>query len=298
MRKKEKKTGKEFEELIFGIYKELLPHAEVKWNDHILGRDSKVERQIDISIRLKIASHEILIIVQAKDQKKAADVNVLGEFESVIRDVGASKGILICNSGFTKSAKDFAISKKIDICSAHDAVKVNWQTRIEVPVIKKSISVKVAIRHTMVPLGNVTMDGVMLPDISDTFNIFLSAWEAGKLNKEPGEHRLTLNKDLLSQLNKEVIGLESYINYEISHRYHFKFFQPVDYRGIKDFLTKNFKPSFISFSETIPFLNDGTWKFVPDVSAVALNALHLNVEMVHFDIAKMHMVRIELKEPE
>lgn len=296
MAKPKVKAGQEFEQLVHRIYQELEPFADVRWNDHILGRDSGINRQIDISIRSKVAGHEILIIVQAKDQKRPADINILGEFETVIRDVGAQKGILICNPGFTTSAKTFAQNKKIDICSAHDASRIDWQTKIQVPVIKKSITVHLTIRHSMIPLGTTTMEGVNLPDISDTFNIFLSAWERGKISTENGEHKLDLNRDLITKLNKDVMGLQSYIAYKVDTRYHFKFFQPVDYRGVKDFLTENFKPSFMKFSEKLPFLNDGTWKFIPDIKDVAVDAMHLDVEMVYFDIAKMQMVRIKMVE--
>ena len=43
-----------------------------------------------------------------EDHKKSADIKILGEFDSVIRDIRASGGILICNTGFTKTAKEYA----------------------------------------------------------------------------------------------------------------------------------------------------------------------------------------------
>jgi len=85
MSKSEKKTGKEFEQLVYNIYKELEPHADVRWNDFIEGNDSKIQRQIDISIRSEVAGHKILIIIQAKDQKRPADVNIVGELKIVVQ---------------------------------------------------------------------------------------------------------------------------------------------------------------------------------------------------------------------
>lgn len=62
---KERLTGKPFEDLIFKIYKELEPHATIIKNDMIMGFETSTKREIDISIRQKIADHELLIIIQA-----------------------------------------------------------------------------------------------------------------------------------------------------------------------------------------------------------------------------------------
>jgi len=96
---------REFENLVARIYQELLPESEVNLDDKILGHDSKTIRQIDVSIRHRLAGHKLLIIVQAKDYKKPADLPDVGEFATVIRDVRASKGIMVCNAGFTESRR-------------------------------------------------------------------------------------------------------------------------------------------------------------------------------------------------
>jgi len=129
----------DFEKLIAGIYQTVSPKAVVKHNDSIQGKDSDIGRQIDISIRFKEAGCEFLIIVQAKNYKRPADINVVGEFASVIKDVRASKGVLICNAGFTKGAEQQAISLGIDLCSAHDAEVKNWQTTLTIPVVWENI---------------------------------------------------------------------------------------------------------------------------------------------------------------
>src|SRR6266487_3446785 len=100
----------DYEKMVARIYQELEPLATVTHDDKIIGKESKIERQIDVSIRAKVAGHEILIIVQAKDYKKRPDINVVGEFALVIKDVGASKGILVSNVGFTEGARNLARS--------------------------------------------------------------------------------------------------------------------------------------------------------------------------------------------
>jgi hypothetical protein len=280
--------------LVYRIYKELTPYADVRWNDHIWGTNSKTSRQIDISIRTKVANHEILIIIQAKDLKRAADVNIVGTFESVIKDVGAQKGILICNTGFTRPAKEAAKAAKVDLCSAHDASTVNWQTEIQVPVIKRSINVKLTIRHSYVRMGPAEIKGIELPNPKIALDIFLEKWQRDEISKEAGKHTIQLSKELMSIDNTDLWPLGSEIEYEIGYRYHFKFFTPSDYRGIKDYISKNFTPSFIEFNERIPFLNDGTWVYVPDPSVIPLNSLHLNIEIVQFDMLRLQMLKIDL----
>src|ERR1700674_1798165 len=90
----------DYEHLVASIYADLDENAVIERNDKIRGLETGSERQIDVSIRTTVAGHDVLIIVQAKDQRRPADVNVVGEFLSVIRDVRAAKGVLICSSGF------------------------------------------------------------------------------------------------------------------------------------------------------------------------------------------------------
>jgi hypothetical protein len=62
-----KNTGKPYEQLVYKIYKELEPLADVRFNDYIEGHVSQTKRQIDVSVRVNIAGSEIPMIVQAKD---------------------------------------------------------------------------------------------------------------------------------------------------------------------------------------------------------------------------------------
>ncbi len=126
---------KAYEELTTRIYRSLAPHAKIVHDDHIDGVDSGIKRQIDTSIRTNLAGHDLLIVVQAKDLSSPADVNVVGEFATVVRDVRASKGVLICSSGFTPAAKTLARTLNIDLCTAHDANSDVWPFSISIPLL-------------------------------------------------------------------------------------------------------------------------------------------------------------------
>lgn len=289
------KNWKDFEELIYSIYKKIEPLADVKHNDFIIGLESNTPRQIDISIRSKIANHEILIIIQAKKTKKRADINVLGEFDSVIRDVRASKGVLICNAGFTKGSKEYAKKRKIDLCTAHDASIKEWQTEIQIPVLKKSIKVSLTVQHHYLPGKEVKIDGVTFPYPEIAVTEFLRKWENNELTKEEGTHYIELDKKAF-QFPNSIMSLKTGIEYKIEYRYHFKFFKPVDYRGIRDYISENFTPSFMEFKESIPFFNDGTWQYVPSLSEISINTSHLHIEIVDIDFLKKKMIRVNWKD--
>jgi len=294
-RLKEKKDWQSYEELIYQIYKELEPVADVRMNDKILGLESQKERQIDISIRSNVAGHDILMIVQAKNHKKPADIKIVGEFDSVIRDLRASKGILICSAGFTRTAKEYAKRLKIDLYTAHDASKVNWQTEIQIPVIKKSITVEVKIQHRYVVMKPGSTDHMNIPFPEDAFNIFMNKWQNDEIPKEQGNHYLKLDREDI-QLNENLLPLENGISYTVRARHHFKFFIPKEYRGLKDYLTEKFRPTFMAFDEPIPFLNDGTWKYLEKPDEVSLNTLHLDIEILDVSLLKNKRIRLLWKE--
>lgn len=80
----------------------------------------ETKRQIDVSIRWTFGVDKYLTIVQAKDHGRRADIKVVDEFLSVIRDVKATGGILICRSGFTKNAHTYARNCGVSLVNVHD----------------------------------------------------------------------------------------------------------------------------------------------------------------------------------
>ncbi|MFM9839710.1 MAG: restriction endonuclease [Cyclobacteriaceae bacterium] len=129
------KPGKEYEVLIETLYKKLDPESIIKRNDKIYGYDSKIYREIDISIKHQFGPHEVLMIVQAKDHKYPIDVNVIGEFSTVIKDVRANKGVLISPKGFTNAALTVAKSHNIDTLTGHDLNNPKWAIDLRMPVV-------------------------------------------------------------------------------------------------------------------------------------------------------------------
>ncbi len=136
----------DFEKLAEKILTELQPLAEVKWNDHIYGHLSTGNRQIDVSIRWASGDDKYLTIVQAKDQRDPADIKVVDEFLSVIRDVQATGGILICWKGFSKRAEAYARNCGISLFNMHDAQSLTWSQQLKVPIIWTELTANAAVK--------------------------------------------------------------------------------------------------------------------------------------------------------
>jgi bacillopeptidase F (M6 metalloprotease family) len=129
------KNGEEYELFVFEKFKSLFKQFDVTYNDKIEGKESKLQRQIDISIRGKIGDTDLLYLVQCKDHSRPADITKIGEFASVIKDTRASKGFIVCASGFVKSIHHYARTLGIELLSVEDINSPKWKAEIEIPVI-------------------------------------------------------------------------------------------------------------------------------------------------------------------
>lgn len=242
----------DFEKLIARIYKTISPRAVVKHNDLILGRDSSIERQVDVSVRLREAGCDFLIIIQAKNYKKPADVNEVGEFASVIKDVRASKGVLICNAGFTKGAQQLAVSFGIDLCSAHDAEHKDWRTTLTIPIVWERLipHVNYSVKLYMNAGDSISKDPrkwILSEDNGktklDILGTFIQKWNTKEIPREPGIiHNLLLSNKNIKMLvgpNKWQPVDEFRIIYVVEQNIYRKDVETREFTGLRNYLTEN-----------------------------------------------------------
>lgn len=96
-------------------------------NASLLGSISGVRRQIDILVdaRWEEGTHR-RIIYDAKRQSRRIDVKDVEAFEGMMRDVLASRGVLICSNGWTKAAeKRAAESINIRLMAVEEAEELD-----------------------------------------------------------------------------------------------------------------------------------------------------------------------------
>jgi hypothetical protein len=95
---------KEYEREIFEQFQSRYPNASIKHNEKVLGRISKIKRQIDVLIEDQSLDASIRTIVDAKRRTSPIDINDIETFISMMIDVGAHRGILVSPVGYTKGA--------------------------------------------------------------------------------------------------------------------------------------------------------------------------------------------------
>lgn len=277
---------REFEQLAAAIYQELLPYANVKHNDRIWGELSESYRQIDISIRYSIESHDLLTIIQARDKSRPADVNAIGEFAMVIEDVKANSGILICRSGFTSTAKNLAKNKGIEVCNIHDAQSRQWVLDMMFPILWIDLLPLLRVE------GKMWMDeGDSIPkDIRDwvisndrgktrinLLTTFVNAWNAGQLPRTPGpqhfirpdqsnyEIKVWNKADEVCWRNFE----DFHLSYTVSRKSWLGSFTPEECRGVLNYQDGIFHPSYLPIG-SIPTKRDSSWREIEDTEKLAV----------------------------
>jgi hypothetical protein len=143
---------KRFEKIIHEIHSQLAPQgAVVTHNEKIVGHESGVERQLDITIRITVANYPLLIVVECKDEARPIDVSVIGEFASSLTDVKANKGVLISSAGFTPGAINMARNRGIETRTYLDTGSIDWRSEVAIPVL---------VRSTILEAWNVTFESL------------------------------------------------------------------------------------------------------------------------------------------
>lgn len=95
---------KKYESEIFETFKQAYPNAKILFNQKILGRYSKTERQVDVLVDARIAGSKIRLVIDAKHYSSKIDVKDVESFISMVEDIDAAQGILITSQGYTEAA--------------------------------------------------------------------------------------------------------------------------------------------------------------------------------------------------
>ncbi|MFI4848976.1 MAG: restriction endonuclease [Gimesia chilikensis] len=241
----------DFERLIARIYESISPQATVLHDDKIRSHDGKRVRQIDVSIRFREAGCDFLIVVQAKTNVRPLDINAIGEFKSVVEDVRATKGVLICNSGFTKNAQEYAQDHGIDLCTAHDAENKDWRTVLKLPVVWIRLSTFIRCEMILELNGADSVSAELLEWRFSTrdsekgfslWNKFTEKWNSHALPMEPDKtHKFEISHDGLQFLAGDVWRpiCEFDFTYRVERVALLNELETEEFTGIRNLLTDN-----------------------------------------------------------
>lgn len=288
------KEGKEYEDFVYKIFSEFFKDFLLKQNDRIIGNQSGRLREIDVSIRGKVDNTDLLFVVQAKDYKNhKADLNVIGNFSSVIKDIGASKGFLVCASGFAKSNSKYAQTLGIELLSVEDIESNKWKAIIEIPIIYVCYIIYYKISSSI--------PGNLLAELfKSQKNFSLTNEDQKNFSIDGGKTFLHINDHIVNFIKngkanfidkKEIIfetplRLSKFPTFEFptssliiepQKKAFLKYIVPAEYRGIRDHLNKSFIPTTIKISN-ISFELDST--FVPiDENSIPINPVGYSIKV-------------------
>lgn len=106
---------KDYEKEIHDYFRTAYPKADISHNVKVVGRYSKVERQIDVLIEDYVAGNRMRIVVDGKFFSERIDVKHVEMFIGMLNDCEVNKGLLITQEGYTYAAVNRAHSDPLDI---------------------------------------------------------------------------------------------------------------------------------------------------------------------------------------
>jgi hypothetical protein len=255
---------KRFEKLAYEIQKEFAGNATVTLNDSIQGFDSKVPRQIDISVRQNIGQYPLLVVIDCKDYKEPLDVKDVEEFSGLVRDVRASKGALISSRGFSEAAVNVARNQGIETFRLIDTESVDWKTYVAVPALlertfmhgfhlKFSGTDRVVIPYDSKELANLALDSNDGKRLGSTKSIVNRKWDNQEIPHEPGTYEVTVGNGLTVNFHEVTSSVDVTATVKVGREY-FLGPIPVSVRGLQDtqkggFLTRQLRTDMIDFSQ-------------------------------------------------
>jgi hypothetical protein len=199
---------KRFEKLIHQIHTQFGKET-VTLDDRVIGCESKVERQLDITIRATVNQYKVFVVIECKDEARPVDVGTMGEFASLLRDVKANKGVMISTSGYTPAAIQMARAQGIDTRTYLDTENVDWKSDVTIPVLLTRTKLdSYGIRFSAIPgfpwaipttipspyIETFTEDGMPLGPI---ITLVGKRWNHDESLHQPGEHSFVLAEHVL-----------------------------------------------------------------------------------------------------
>lgn len=106
---------KQYEHEIEEQFRANYPSAEITPNAKLVGKFSKVERQIDLLIEERASDFAFRIVVDAKHRGRKIDVSDVEAFIGLTRDIEAHTGMMVALEGYTPAAVNRAHNDDLDI---------------------------------------------------------------------------------------------------------------------------------------------------------------------------------------
>ena len=115
-----------FQRLAFLVHKSLAPEWLVTESDMLVDLHTGTLREVDITARRLVATHQLVFSIECRDHRRAADVSWVEQMHTKHQLLPTSKLALWSRSGFTREAVSKAKLLKIDTVSQAQSVQPKW----------------------------------------------------------------------------------------------------------------------------------------------------------------------------
>lgn len=122
------RRGRAFEILVHTIERADLASAcaRIESPAYLPDRDTGRRREHDIVIYQLVGSHEVLIALECRDQRRPVGVPAIEAFADKCMSTGISKAVMVSTSGFRQSALEKARSRSVQCLSLSEALHLEW----------------------------------------------------------------------------------------------------------------------------------------------------------------------------
>lgn len=110
----------------------------IKSPDYIIDKITGNPREVDVSVRSRIGSSEILIIIECRDRSGVEDITWIEQVKTKTQDLNANKVIAVSSSGFSENAASKA---------KHYGIEVRTYKEIDLAEIKNWFAIDNMIVH-------------------------------------------------------------------------------------------------------------------------------------------------------
>ena len=199
--------SKRFDKHVQKVCKRLAPKsAKITYNDKIMGFDSRNERQVEASIRYRVAEYDMLLVVDCKDCSDPLDVADMEAFKDLAKDVRANRAVMISKGGYTAAAIEMAHSAGIETHAFSDTGNSEWHSDLSIPILISGTKIDSwNVRFSSVPghqlgipsqpqvpfslIETIALDGTPLGPVSV---LLRKKWHEDESLQVPGEHAFNL----------------------------------------------------------------------------------------------------------
>jgi tetratricopeptide (TPR) repeat protein len=196
----------QYEREIEEEFRRAYPSAQVTHNAKLVGKFSKIERQIDLLIEEQASDFSFRIVIDAKHRGRKIDVGDVEAFLGLTRDVEAHTGMIVALEGYTPAAVNRAHYDDLDIIL--DVLSLDELKTFQGPTAiayagENGVSIAA-------PLG-------LVVDATQRQGMVATLYERGLTFEEAVRNREFMYVNFWSKKNDQINSLDALLEYQKSY---------------------------------------------------------------------------------